>query len=46
MMDDIQTVLACGANAMTKIVKNGSIDRSCGTKFAYNYIKNNGEKNK
>lgn len=46
MMDDIQTVLACGANAMTKIVKNGSIERSCGTKFAYNYIKNNGEKNK
>ena len=46
MMDDIQTVYACGANAMTKIVKNGSIDRSCGTKFAYNYIRNNGEKNK
>ncbi len=46
MMDDIQTVIACGANAMSKIVRKGDIVRSCGTKFAYNYIKNNGEKNK
>ena len=46
MMDDIQTVYACGANAMTKIVNNEGIIRSCGTKFAYNYILNKGEKNK
>ena len=46
MMDELQTIYGCGANAMTKIVKNGVITRSCGTKYAYNYIKNNGEKNK
>ena len=46
MMDDIQSIVACGANAMSKTVSNGTIIRSCGTKFAYNYIKNNGEKNK
>ena len=46
MMDELQTIYGCGANAMTKIVHNGVITRSCGTKYAYNYIKNNGEKNK
>ncbi|MBQ6052517.1 MAG: coproporphyrinogen dehydrogenase HemZ [Clostridia bacterium] len=46
MMDELQTIYGCGANAMTKIINNGIITRSCGTKYAYNYIKNNGEKNK
>ncbi len=46
MMDEIQTIYGCGANAMTKIVSNGQITRSCGTKYAYNYILKNGEKNK
>jgi len=39
MMDDIQSVIACGANAMSKTVNNGDIIRNCNTKFAYNYIK-------
>ena len=39
MMDDIQTVIGAGANAMTKIVTETGIERQCNTKFAYNYIK-------
>jgi oxygen-independent coproporphyrinogen-3 oxidase len=38
MMDDIQTVIGAGANAMTKIVTENGIERKCNTKFAYNYI--------
>lgn len=46
MMDELQTIYGCGANAMTKLVEDGHITRSCGTKYAYNYINKNGEKNK
>lgn len=41
MMDDIQTVIGVGANAVTKIVRlsDGKIDRHMNTKYAYNYVK-------
>lgn len=38
MMDEIQTVVGCGANAMTKYVGEGTIDRVSNTKYAYNYV--------
>lgn len=39
MMDDLQTIYGAGANAITKTVRNGTVSRSCNTKYAYNYIK-------
>lgn len=40
MMDDIQTVIGVGANAVTKVVHDkGHINRFANTKFSYNYIK-------
>lgn len=40
MMDDIQTVIGIGANAVTKVVHDGGhINRFANTKFAYNYLK-------
>ena len=40
MMDDIQTVIGIGANAVSKVVHDGGdIERFANTKFAYNYLK-------
>lgn len=39
MMDDIQTVIAAGANAVSKFVLKDKMLRLANTKYAYNYIK-------
>ncbi len=39
MMDDLQPIYGAGANAVTKMMENGTVSRVCNTKYAYNYIK-------
>ena len=38
MMDEIQTIFGVGAGAMTKLVKNGRIERIANYKYPYEYI--------
>lgn len=38
MMDDLQPIYGCGANATSKQIENGTVTRTCNTKFAYNYL--------
>ena len=50
MMDELMTIFGAGAGAMTKIVKNGQIERIANYKYPYEYIERdfqiNGEKSK
>ena len=38
MMDELMTIFGAGAGAMTKIVKNGQIERIANYKYPYEYI--------
>ena len=38
MMDEIQTIFGIGAGSMTKLVKNGRIERIANYKYPYEYI--------
>ena len=38
MMDEVQTIFGVGAGAMTKLVKNGRIERIANYKYPYEYI--------
>ena len=41
MMDELQTIFGVGAGAMTKLVKNGRIERIANYKYPYEYIERN-----
>ena len=50
MMDELMPIFSAGAGAMTKIVKDGKIERIANYKYPYEYVKNdfqiNSEKNR
>ena len=46
MMDELQTIFGIGAGAMTKLVKNGRIERVANYKYPYEYMEHDFQINK